>query len=127
MQLEIYKPSTSSWVPITSWIAADGVKFGDNAVEGPNAGRVQSGKMVRDLICYKLRLDLTCIAITHTVKETIRDLIKPETFQFRFRELSTDPWIEIEAYSNNWTWQSVYVTSSGALLYKGFSFPVIEV
>lgn len=63
---------------ITNYIAYNGVKWTRNDVDGPNSGRTISGKMVRDRVATKIRLDITCRPLKLSELRTLLNLILPE-------------------------------------------------
>lgn len=124
MQVQIY---SSSWHDITQYIAINGFKNSRNDVEGPAAGRNISGTMLRDRIAIKTRIDLTFIPMTHDEWYIIHNYLLQETFNFRYRESTSDPWTEITAYSNGYSWTTSFKNASGVTIYSGMSVPIIEV
>ena len=63
---------------ITGMIAAGGVKWSRNDIDGPNAGRTLSGLMIRDRVATKIRLDITCRPLKSEELNTLLNLLYPE-------------------------------------------------
>ena len=62
---------------ITGLIAAQGVQWSRNDVDGPSTGRTMSGLMVRDRVATKIRLDITCRPLKHDELRMLLNLILP--------------------------------------------------
>lgn len=65
-------------VDITSLIAAEGVDWSRNDVDGPNAGRNLNAREIRDRIDTKIRLDITCRKLTWEELQRLAAVLYPE-------------------------------------------------
>ena len=126
MQLEIQDANTN-WVDITPYIAFEGLKYSMQAVDGPAAGRTQSGDMVRDVVAYKIRWDVTCKPLNSSELSTILTLIKPESFNLRFLNPETNTTKTGSFYSNNVPAQFKLHRANGEEIWAGVAFPLIEI
>lgn len=63
---------------ITNYIAAEGVAWSRNDIDGPNAGRNLAGTEIRDRITTKIRLDVTCRKLTFEEQRSLLNLLYPE-------------------------------------------------
>jgi len=115
----------SSWFNLTPFIKAGGWKDQRSDVEGSSAGRNLDGTMIRDRICIKYRIDVSCVPIKKTNLDTIKSLIEPESFQIRFKDDNSNDWTYRRVYSNNFSWEYLINRSDGEY-YDGFGFPLIE-
>ena len=63
---------------ITPYIAHQGVKWSRNDIDGPAAGRSISGRMIRDRVATKIRLDITCRPLKNDELRILLNLLLPE-------------------------------------------------
>ena len=115
------------WVDITPYIAFEGLKYTDNTVDGANAGRTQSGDMVRDVVAHKVRWDITCRPLNDSELATILTLIKPDSFNVRYLNPQTNTVTVGVFYSNNIPAQFKIHRANGEEIWAGVTFPVIEI
>lgn len=119
--------SDAEWIDITPYIALEGLKYSIQAIDGPNAGRTQSGDMVRDVVAYKVRWDVTCRPLYADELAVILPLLKPESFNLRYTNPETNS-VEIGSfYSNNVPAQYALKRRDGKEVWIGLVFPVVEI
>lgn len=110
---------------ITPYIAFGGLKWSRNDVDGPNAGRMQNGEMVRDRVAIKYRWDVTCRPLTAAEQSLILSMIEPEFVPVTY----TDPMTNTERtdmyYSNNFPSTFLMVGNNGQEYWSGLAFPLI--
>lgn len=116
-----------TWHSITHLIAAEGWKESRNDIDGSSAGRNILGDMIRDLVARKARYDVTLRPITKAEKDFINDLLYPSEFYVRFKEDGDVSWTQRLMYSNNYSWVYFRKGINGVEMYKGFSFPLVEI
>ena len=112
-------------VDITPYIAFGGLKWSRNDVDGVNAGRNINGKMIRDRVATKIRLDITCIPLESSVLQTILNLIYPEYVTVTY----DDPMYgrrTARMYSNNNPASFAISRHNGKEIWDGITFPLIE-
>ena len=110
---------------ITPIIAAGGVKWSRNDVDGPNAGRAISGLMIRDRVATKIRLDITCIPLTTSQLRDLQSLIIPEFVSVTY----DDPLygtVTKTMYANNNGAQFYVKKENGEEYWQNITFPLVE-
>lgn len=60
---------------IINYIRIDGFLWDREAVDGPNAGRSVTAKMIRDVLGTKIRIDADCRELTSAERETLENLL----------------------------------------------------
>ena len=111
---------------LTPYIAFGGLKWGFNAVDGPNAGRLENGDMERDMKTVKLRFDITCRPLTSTEVTAIVSRIKGSEYNLTYTDpqdntVKTNPF-----YSNNFSATYLVRRANGEDLWN-LSFPQIQI
>ena len=110
---------------ITSLIAAGGVKWSRNDVDGPNAGRNILGTMIRDRVATKIRLDIKCRLLESAEHTQLLNAIEPVSVTVTY----DDPLygtVSKSMYANNHS-SSFMVKHSNGKEYWECSFPLIEI
>lgn len=110
---------------ITPYIKYQGVKWSRNDVDGVNTGRTLSGKMVRDRVATKIRLDITCRPITSDQLRILLNLITPEFVSVTYDD-PQDGVVTRTMYSNNNSAEFLLARRSGTEYWHNISFPLIE-
>ena len=117
-------------VNITPYIAAKGVKWQRNDVDGPNAGRVlEDAHMERDRIATKMRLDITLTTLPYKTLNTILNIIAEEYVSVYYLDPQKG-WRTSTFYSNNNPASFLLYNAGGDYnedLYDSISFPLVEV
>lgn len=114
-------------VDITPYIAHGGIKWSRNDVEGPNAGRTQTGLMERDRVAIKYRWDITCRPLTAEEQSTLLTAINPVFVNVTCIDPVTNTIVTKECYSNNFP--STYLIHDAIKnkdYWTGLAFPLIE-
>lgn len=125
MILQIYNPTTSTWVDITPYIAYKGVKYTRNDVDGSGAGRDITGNLIRDRVGIKDKLEISCKPMLAAECALILSLIEPEWLTVKFYSPRTGA-VETETmYSNN-TPASYLMNKNGTEYWDGISFPLVQ-
>ena len=112
-------------VDISSYIAEDGITWTRNDIDGPNAGRTLSGKMIRDRVATKIRLDITCRPLTQIQCSTVLAIIMPEFVTVHYID-PIDGEVTRTMYSNNNPAVVSTVFDDGTMRLTGITFPLIE-
>ena len=110
---------------ITDYIAANGVKWSRNDVDGPNTGRTISGALIRDRVATKIRLDVTCRPLLSEELAILLNLIVPEFVEVTY----DDPMygrVTKTMYANNNGAEYLFVKPDGKEYWRNVTFPLIE-
>lgn len=110
---------------ITPYIAAEGLVWKRNDLEGPNAGRAMDGTMYRDRVTTKFRFDITCRPLKASEAATILSLIQSEYVTVTYTDPLTNTTKTKQAYSNNVPAQYL-MKIKGIEYWSGITFPIIE-
>lgn len=117
---------TINGTDITGYIKQRGVKWGRNDVDGPNAGRNLSGKMIRDRVATKIRLDIACRPLTGAEHTQLMKLLLPERITVTY----DDPlygYVSKVMYANNHSSDYLIERKNGTEYWHNVGFPLIEV
>lgn len=115
-------------VDVTPYLNWDGIKYGTNDLDSEEAGRTLDGKMHRSRVDTKIRWDLTTKKLTTAEARMILQLIRPEWITLTCLDLVQGT-RTYRAYSNNHAIEleaSGLDAVTGKLLWKEFTFPLIE-
>lgn len=110
---------------ITPLIKNQGVKWTRSDVDGPNAGRLMTGDLVRDRITTKIRWDISCIPLTEEQLAMMLTLIEPEWVTVEYTDLATRTAKTAQFYSNNFSVSVLLRRKDGTDYWDGLSFPLI--
>ena len=126
MKVEIMN-SSSQFVDITPYIAWQGLTFSRNDVDGPDAGRTMDGRMHRDRVAIKEKMQIKTTLLTKAQISTLHTLLLPETLSVRVTPYpQTNSAKVFTMYTNNVSTQHIIHRASGEDL-QSMSFPLIEV
>lgn len=115
-------------IDITPYLSWDGIKYGTNDLDSEEAGRTLDGEMHRSRVATKIRWDLTTKKLTTAEARMILQLIRPEWVTLTCLDL-VEGMRTYQVYSNNHSIEleaSGLDEVSGTLLWREFSFPLIE-
>ena len=125
MKVEIMNGS-SQYVDITPYIAWQGLSFSRNDVDGPDAGRTMDGRMHRNRVAVKEKIQIKTVPLTRAQVSTLQILLYPETLTVRVTPYPrTNAAAVFSMYSNNVTTQHIIHRESGEDL-QAMTFPLIE-
>ena len=110
---------------ITQYIAIGGVQWKRNDIDGPNAGRTLSGKMIRDRVATKIRLDITCRPLKLADLRTLLNLIYPEFVSVTYDD-PMEGIVTKTMYANNNGAQFWQKTQDTDEYWTNISFPLVE-
>ena len=112
-------------VDMTPYIAHRGVKWQRSDLDATNAGRGLDGKLLRNRVASKIRLDITCIPLTAEQASVVLTAIMPQWVKVKY----TDPQVGAEVtktmYSNN-NPASYLMRRPDGEYWDGITFPLIE-
>ena len=97
---------------IVPYISFGGVKWQRSDVDGEGAGRTLDGKLRRNRVATKRRLDITCRPLNAAETSKVLTAIMPE-------------WVSVR-YSNNNPATFQMKQRNGDELWGGITFPLIE-
>ena len=116
---------TIDGVDITPYIAYRGVKWQRSDLDAPNSGRGLDGKLLRNRVASKVRLDVTCIPLPADQASIVLTAIMPQWVKVKY----TDPQVGSEVtktmYSNN-NPASYLMRRPDGEYWDGITFPLIE-
>ena len=112
-------------VDITPYIAFGGVKWSRYDVDGPAAGRMQDGSMVRDRVATKYRWDITCRPLTADEQATLLTLLQPEYVLVDYTDPLDNAVKSAYYYSNNFPSTYCLRRPDGTELWSGLAFPLV--
>ena len=119
-----YAPN--AYVDIVGLIGREGVTWSRNDVDGPNAGRALSARMIRDRVAIKNKWQLTMPTASEApYVRAILLLVEPESYHI-ITDYPTGASAEYEVYSNNIQVKYLLRRASGLEYYTGISIPVVE-
>ena len=110
---------------LTPYIAKNGLKWSRNDLDGPNTGRNLDGILIRDRVAIKIKLEVTCRALTYRELQSVYQAIMPEFFTVVY----DDPLFGSTSktmYSNNVRGEPLLVYSNGVEMWDNVTFPMIE-
>jgi hypothetical protein len=113
-------------VDITPYIAHGGVKWTRADVDGPNAGRKTDGKLVRDKVATKYRIDVMCKPLSLDEATTILGLIAPEWVFVTATNPFTGTVSTYTMYANNIPIAVWGIGHDGKEYWTGIEFPLIQ-
>lgn len=112
-------------VDITPWIAHGGLTWTRYDIDGSDAGRTMDGKMWRNKVATKIKMNITCIPMDGEDLHTLLNLILPEYVDVTY----DDPMygrVTKTFYSNNNPASFYMIQVNGQELWNGISFPLVE-
>lgn len=114
-------------VDILPYVDWSGVKYQVNALDSDEAGRSLDGKMHRSMVGMKARWDITTKKLTTDDLHTLLQLIAPEWISLHTYDLQRGE-ATYNVYSNNYNieLEASGLNVDGELLWKEFTFPLIE-
>lgn len=112
----------------TGYIKAQGgYKVSRNDGDGPDAGRTMDYRMHRDRIGVKMKLDITCRALTGAETRKLLNAIYPETVLITYYDPRVGIRENVEFYSNNVPAEYMFEKPDGTEWWDGIKFPLVEV
>ena len=118
--------SSGSYTDLTPYIAFQGVKWSRNDIDAANSGRgTQDGKMHRNRVAIKTRLDVSCKPLTDTQAQTVLAAIKPQWLQVQYYDPQEGSVQTKKMYSNNIP-ATFCLQRSSTQYWMGIEFPLIE-
>lgn len=126
MILEISALNGNEWFDLLPYIANQGLKWQRSDVDGPSAGRDLSGKLWRNRVATKVRLDVTCRPLTSEETSKVLTAVMPEWVMVRYYDPQVGSVVVKTMYSNNNPASFLLKKTNGNELWGGITFPLIE-
>ena len=111
---------------MTPYVAYGGFKWQRSDIEGSNAGRDLTGRLRRNRIATKIRLDITCRLLKSDEVHTVLSAIMPEYVTVRYYDPEAGMVVEKKMYSNNNPASFQIRRPDGTIWWSGVTFPLIE-
>ena len=112
-------------VDFTDTIAAGGLKWQRNDIDGPNAGRNKRGNMIRDRIATKMRTDWQCRPLRADRNRQLLQALMPEFVSATYDD-PQDGTVNRVMYANNITSEFLMRRRDGTEWWHNTQFPLIE-
>lgn len=112
-------------VNIVPYIAYGGVQWQRSDLDGTDAGRDLDGKLRRNRVATKVRLDITCRPLKTSEAQIVLNAIMPEWVSVKY----TDPQageVTKKMYANNNPASYMMKKPDGTEWWAGITFPLIE-
>ena len=111
---------------MTPYVAYGGFKWQRSDIEGSDAGRDLTGRLRRNRIATKIRLDITCRLLKSDEVHTVLSAIMPEYVTVRYYDPEAGMVLEKKMYSNNNPASFQIRKPDGTIWWSGVTFPLIE-
>ena len=111
---------------MTPYVAYAGFQWSRNDIDGPDAGRDLSGRMRRNRVASKVRLDVTCRPLQSNEAKLVLSAIKPEYVIVHYYDPEAGTVLEKTMYSNNNPASFQIRQPDGIVYWSGVTFPLIE-
>lgn len=126
IEVQVAPKGSNSYVDLTPYIAAQGLKWSRNDIDAQNSGRdVQSGTMIRKRVSQKTRLDISCRPLTSDELHTVLAAIQPQWLSVKFYDPITNATVTKIMYTSTVP-ASFYYDDGIRQLWTGVEFPLIE-
>lgn len=113
-------------VNLVPFTAFGGIRWQRADVDGPNAGRMLDGSMIRDRVAVKYRFDVTCRPLTGAELATVMQAVEPEYVTVEFTDPMTNTVRSAQFYSNNIPATYAIRRKDGTEYWSGVTFPLIQ-
>ena len=111
---------------MTPYVAYGGFKWQRSDIEGSDAGRDLTGRLRRNRIATKIRLDITCRLLKSDEVHTVLSAIMPEYVTVKYYDPEAGMVVEKKMYSNNNPASFQLRKPDGTIWWSGVTFPLIE-
>lgn len=103
------------------------IKWSDNDLDGPGAGRTLDGVMHRDKVTSKHRADIKLVPVEASVAQPILSVLKNQYFICQTDLMADYPsGLTMEMYNSARSGSVSIVTTDGKVKHKDISFNIIE-
>lgn len=113
-------------VDMTPYVAYGGFKWQRNDIDGQDAGRDLTGRLRRNRVATKIRLDITCRLLTSEEAKIVLSEIMSEFVTVRYYDPAEGAVVERVMYANNNPATFQIRKPDGTVWWSGITFPLIE-
>ena len=113
-------------VNMVPYVAYGGFKWQRSDVDGPDAGRDLSGRLRRNRVASKVRLDITCRLLKSEEARIVLSAIKPEWVTVEYYDPEAGAVLTKTMYANNNPASFQLRQPDGTVWWSGITFPLIE-
>ena len=117
---------TIDGVDMTPYIASRGVKWQRSDLDAPGSGRGLDGKLMRNRVASKVRLDVTCTPLTADKASIVLTAIMPQWVSVTYTDPQLGRDVTKTMYSNNNPASYLMKRPDGTEYWDGITFPLIE-
>lgn len=125
MVLEI-QLSDGSWLDVLQFVAHKGIKWSRSDLDSSSSTRMLDGKLRRQRIATKIRLDVTCKPLKTSEASRLLKALLPEFVQVRYTDPMEGSVVTKTMYSNNIPASHLILVDGGESLWDDIKFPLIE-
>lgn len=111
---------------IVDYVAYGGFKWQRSDIEGSDAGRDLTGRLRRNRVATKVRLDITCRLLKSEEASAVLTAIMPEYVTVRYYDPQLGAVVTKTMYSNNNPATFQVRQRDGTVWWSGVTFPLIE-
>ena len=112
-------------VNMLPYVAYGGFKWQRNDIDGPDAGRDLTGRLRRNRVATKVRLDITCRPLKSSEAAIVLSAIKPEYVTVEYYDPEAGTVLTKTMYANN-NPAVFQIQKDGTTWWSGITFPLVE-
>ena len=113
-------------VNMLPYVAYCGFKWQRNDIDGPDAGRDLTGRLRRNRVATKVRLDITCRPLKSSEAAIVLSAIKPEYVTVEYYDPEAGTVLKKTMYANNNPAVFQVQKDDGTTWWSGITFPLVE-
>ena len=113
-------------VNMLPYVAYGGFKWQRNDIDGPDAGRDLTGRLRRNRVATKVKLDITCRPLKSSEAATVLSAIKPEYVTVEYYDPEAGAVLKKTMYANNNPAVFQVRNGDGTTWWSGITFPLVE-
>lgn len=113
-------------IDMTPYVAYGGFKWQRNDIDDSDSGRDLTGRLRRNRVSTKIRLDITCRLLTSEEAHVVLTTIMPEYVSVRYYDPEAGSVVEKTMYANNNPASFQIRKPDGTVWWSGITFPLIE-
>ena len=112
-------------VNMLPYVAYGGFKWQRNDIDGPDAGRDLTGRLRRNRVATKVKLDITCRPLKSSEAAIVLSAIKPEYVTVEYYDPEAGTVLKKTMYANN-NPAVFQIQDNGTTWWSGITFPLVE-
>lgn len=113
-------------VNMLPYVAYGGFKWQRNDIDGPDAGRDLTGRLRRNRVATKVKLDITCRPLKSSEAAIVLSAIKPEYVTVEYYDPEAGTVLKKTMYANNNPAVFQVRNDDGTTWWSGITFPLVE-